>query len=98
MKETEQPVYFWDPVIAPSGMAYYDGDAIPEWKNSFLIGGLVAQGIVVIHMDGDKVAFEERVPLNNRIRDVKVGPDGAVYAITEQRGGGESTILRLTKS
>jgi len=98
MKETEQPVYFWDPVIAPSGMAYYDGDAIPEWKNSFLIGGLVAQGIVVVHMDGDKVAYEERVPLGARIRDVKVGPDGAVYAVTEQRGGGESTIVKLTKS
>lgn len=98
MKQTEQPVYFWDPVIAPSGMAYYDGDAIPEWKNSFLIGGLVAQGIVVVHMDGDKVAHEERVPLNARIRDVKVGPDGAVYAVTEQRGGGESTIVKLTKS
>ncbi len=98
MKETEQPVYFWDPVIAPSGMAYYDGDAIPEWKNSFLIGGLAAQGIVVVHMDGDKVAYEERVPLGARIRDVKVGPDGAVYAVTEQRGGGESTIVKLTKS
>lgn len=98
MKETEQPVYFWDPVIAPSGMAYYDGDAIPEWKNSFLIGGLVAQGIVVVHMDGDKVAYEERVPLGARIRDVKVGADGAVYAVTEQRGGGESTIVKLTKS
>ncbi|MDQ0137097.1 glucose/arabinose dehydrogenase [Neorhizobium galegae] len=98
MKETEQPVYFWDPVIAPSGMAYYDGDAIPEWKNSFLIGGLVAQGVVVLHMDGDKVAYEERVPLGARIRDVKVGPDGAVYAVTEQRGGGESTIVKLTKS
>jgi len=98
MKETEQPVYFWDPVIAPSGMAYYDGDAIPEWKNSFLIGGLVAQGIVVVHMDGDKVAYEERVPLGARIRDVKVGPDGAVYAVTEQRGGGESTIVKLTRS
>ena len=96
-RETEQPVYFWDPVIAPSGMAYYDGDAIPEWKNSFLIGGLVAQGIVVVHMDGDKVAYEERVPLQARIRDVKVGPDGAVYAVTEQRGGGESTIVKLTK-
>ncbi len=79
-------------------MAYYDGDAIPEWKNSFLIGGLVAQGVVVVHMDGDKVAYEERVPLGNRIRDVKVGPDGAVYAVTEQRGGGESTIVKLTKS
>jgi glucose/arabinose dehydrogenase len=98
MKETEQPVYYWDPVIAPSGMAYYGGDAIPEWKGSFLIGGLVSQGIVIVHMDGDKVSHEERVPLEARIRDVKVGPDGAVYAVTEERGGGESTILRLTKS
>jgi glucose/arabinose dehydrogenase len=98
MKETEQPVYFWDPVIAPSGMAFYDGDAIPEWKGSFLVGGLVSQGIVVIHMDGDKVSHEERIPLEARIRDVKVGPDGAVYAVTEERGGGDSTILRLTKT
>ncbi len=96
--ETEQPVYYWDPVIAPSGMAYYDGDAIPEWQGAFLIGGLVSQGIVVVHMDGDRVQYEERVPLDARIRDVKVGPDGAVYAVTEQRGGGGSTIVKLTKA
>jgi aldose sugar dehydrogenase len=96
--ETEQPVYYWDPVIGPSGMAFYDGDAIPEWKGAFLVGGLVSQGIVVLHLDGDKVANEERVDLDARIRDVKVGPDGAVYAVTEQRGGGESSIVKLTKS
>ena len=98
MAKTEQPVYYWDPVIAPSGMAFYDGNAIPEWKGAFLVGGLVSQGIVVLHMDGDKVKFEERVPLDARIRDVKVGPDGAVYAVTEQRGGGASTIIKLTKA
>ncbi|TNM63025.1 PQQ-dependent sugar dehydrogenase [Aliirhizobium smilacinae] len=96
--QTEQPVYYWDPVIGPSGMAFYDGDAIPEWKNAFLVGGLVSQGVVVLHMDGDRVAHEERVPLDARIRDVKVGPDGAVYAVTEQRGGGQSTIIKLTKT
>jgi len=96
--ETEQPVYYWDPVIAPSGMAYYDGDAIPEWQGAFLIGGLVSQGLVVVHMDGDRVQYEERVPLDARIRDVKVGPDGAVYAVTEQRGGGGSTIVKITKA
>jgi glucose/arabinose dehydrogenase len=96
--ETEQPVYYWDPVIAPSGMAYYGADAIPEWKGAFLVGGLVSQGIVVVHMDGDKVSHEERVPLEAHIRDVKVDPDGAVYAVTEQRGGGGSTIVRLTKA
>lgn len=95
--ETEQPVYYWDPVIAPSGMAYYDSDLIPEWKGAFLVGGLVSQGLVVIHMDGDRVQYEERVPLDARTRDVKVGPDGAVYAVTERRGGG-STIVRLSKA
>jgi glucose/arabinose dehydrogenase len=95
---TEQPVYYWDPVIGPSGMAFYDGDAIPEWQGAFLVGGLVSQGLVVLHMDGDRVANEERVPLDARIRDVKVAPDGTVYAVTEQRGGGESTILRLMRA
>lgn len=98
MAKTEQPVYYWDPVIAPSGMAFYNGNAIPEWKGAFLVGGLVSQGVVVLHMDGDKVKSEERVPLDARIRDVKVGPDGAVYAVTEQRGGGASTIIKLTKA
>ncbi len=98
LEGTEQPVYYWDPVIGPSGMAYYTGDAIPEWKGAFLIGGLVSKGLVVLHMDGDKVAREERVPLDARIRDVKIAPDGSVFVVTEARGGGESTILRLVKS
>ncbi|KQV44364.1 MULTISPECIES: PQQ-dependent sugar dehydrogenase [unclassified Rhizobium] len=92
----EQPVYYWDPVIGPSGMAFYNGDAIPEWKDAILIGGLVAQGVVVLHMEDDRVKFEEHVPLNARVRDVKVGPDGAVYAVTED--GDSSTIVRLSKS
>jgi glucose/arabinose dehydrogenase len=98
MAETEQPVYYWDPVIAPSGMAYYDAEAIPEWQGTFLVGGLVSQGLVVLHMDGDRVQYEERVPLDARIRDVRIGPDGAVYAVTEQRGGGGSTIVKITKA
>jgi glucose/arabinose dehydrogenase len=97
LQGTEQPVYYWDPVIGPSGMAFYDADAIPEWKGAFLVGGLVSQGLVVLHMEGDKVAREERVPLDARIRDVKVAPDGTVFAVTEQRRGGGSTILRLVK-
>lgn len=98
MEGTEQPVYYWDPVIAPSGMAYYDADEFPEWKGSFLIGGLVATGVVVVHLDGDQVAFEERVPLGARVRDVRVGPDGAVYAVTEDPDAGTSQILRLSKA
>lgn len=94
---TEQPVYFWDPVIAPSGMAFYEGVEFPEWKNTFLIGGLVTQDVVVVHLQDDRVAFEERVPIGARVRDVKVGPDGAVYAVTERRAG-PSEILRLTRA
>lgn len=96
MQGTEQPVYYWDPVIAPSGMAYYQGAEFPEWEGAFLIGGLVSHGIVVLHLEGDQVASEERVPLDARVRDVKVGPDGAVYAVTEDRDAGTSQILRLT--
>ncbi len=95
--ETQQPVYYWDPVIAPSGMAYHDGEGFAELEGAFLVGGLVTQDVVVLHMDGDQVAFEERVPVGARVRDVKVGPDGAVYAVTESRGG-PSTIVRIAKA
>jgi glucose/arabinose dehydrogenase len=91
---TEQPVYYWDPVIAPSGMAHYDAALFPAWRGALLVGGLVSQGLVVLKLDGDRVASEERVPLEARVRDVKVGPDGAVYALTEARGG-TGRILRL---
>lgn len=93
--ETTQPIYYWDPVIAPSGMAFYQGDEFPGWQDAFLVGGLVAQAVVVLHMEDDRVAFEERVPVGARVRDVKVGPDGSVYAVTESRSG-SSEILRLT--
>ena len=93
----EQPVYYWDPVIGPSGLALYKGDEFPGWQNALIIGGLVTQGLVVVHLDGDKVKTEERVPMEARVRDVKVGPDGAIYAVTENREGvGSSTILRVT--
>lgn len=94
--ETEQPVYYWDPVIAPSGMAFYDGAEFPSWDGSFIIGGLVTQGLVVVHLENDQVAFEERVPLEARVRDVKVGPDGAVYAVTENPQAGTSQIIRVS--
>ncbi|MFG5119795.1 PQQ-dependent sugar dehydrogenase [Methylorubrum sp. POS3] len=89
---TVQPVYYWDPVIGPSGMAFYDKDLFPDWKGEFLIGGLVSTGLVVLKVDGDKVVTEERVPLDHRVRDVKVGPDGAVYALTEDDG----QIVKIT--
>ena len=93
--ETTQPVYYWDPVIAPSGMAFYQGSEFPEWTNTFLVGGLVAQSVVVLNMENDRVASEEHIPVGARVRDVKVGPDGAVYAVTENRQSGQSEIIRI---
>lgn len=98
MEGTQQPIYYWDPVIAPSGMALYQGDEFPEWQDALLVGGLVSQGVVVLHVEDDRVHYEERVPLDARVRDVKVGPDGAVYAVTEDRQAGSSQILRLTSA
>jgi glucose/arabinose dehydrogenase len=89
---TVQPVYYWDPVIAPSGMALYTGSLFPDWKDGFLIGGLLNAGLVVLKLDGDKVVTEERLLLDERVRDVKVGPDGAVYAVTD---GDDAKILRI---
>jgi glucose/arabinose dehydrogenase len=86
------PIRYWNPVIAPSGMAFYTGDAIPSWKGNLLIGGMVARAIVRLTLNGEQVTGEERVELGGRIRDVRQGPDGAVYALDESNG----TILRLT--
>ncbi|HEX8702127.1 MAG TPA: PQQ-dependent sugar dehydrogenase [Myxococcaceae bacterium] len=88
----EQPLYYWDPVIAPSGMAFYTGDKFAGWKGNMLLGGLVSQGLVRLVLDGDKVTAEEWIPLKARIRDVKVGPEGAVYAITDEKDG---KVLRV---
>ncbi|WP_298953655.1 PQQ-dependent sugar dehydrogenase [uncultured Methylobacterium sp.] len=90
---TEQPVYYWDPVIGPSGMARYDGPLFPAWQDAMLIGGLVSRGLVVLKLDGDRVVTEERVPLEARIRDVRVGPDGAIYAATDAESG--ARILKI---
>jgi len=79
------PVYYWDPVIAPSGLAFYTGDLFPEWKNSLFVGGLrgaMLDRLTIVH---DKVVAEEPLltELRTRIRDVRVGPDGAVYVLTD---------------
>ena len=85
----EQPVYYWDPVIAPCGMVFYTGDLFPAWKGSVFIGGLVSQNLVRLTIKGEKVVGEERLlkELRERIRDVKQGPDGALYLLTDSRRG-----------
>lgn len=91
--EFADAIYHWDPVISPSGITFYTGDAIPAWKGNLLIAALSEQAIVRLTLDGEKVVDEERIPMGTRIRDVVQGPDGAVYALTDE-GNGE--ILRLT--
>ena len=85
----EQPVYYWDPVIAPSGMFFYTGNLFPQWRNSLFVGGLVTTNIVRLDVKGEKVTGEERLLKENkeRIRDVDQGPDGAIYAITDHQPG-----------
>jgi glucose/arabinose dehydrogenase len=85
----EQPVYYWDPVIAPSGAQYYTGSAFPEWRGSIFIGGLASQRLVRLVIKGDRVAGEEHLLTDRgqRIRDVRQGPDGLLYVVTDQANG-----------
>ena len=91
----EQPVYYWDPVIAPSGMVFYTGDLFAGWKNNILVGSLTPGGLVRLVMKDGKVAQEERYlgELRERIRDVRQAPDGSLYLVTDARNG---QILRIT--
>jgi glucose/arabinose dehydrogenase len=91
----EQPVYYWDPVIAPSGMVVYSGDLFAGWKNNFLIGSLTPGLLVRLVMKAGKVVQEERYlgDLRERIRDVRQAPDGSLYLLTDARNG---QILRVT--
>jgi glucose/arabinose dehydrogenase len=91
----EQPIRHWTPVIAASGFAIYQGDLFPQWKGNAFIGGLVTRTLVRLELDGEKVTREERLlgALNERIRDVRAGPDGAIWLLTDNSSG---RILRVT--
>lgn len=90
----EQPLHFWDPSIAPSGLAFYTGDAFPAWKGSVFVGALAGRLVARLELDGTKVVREERMlgELGERIRDVRQGPEGALYLVTDARNG---RILRV---
>ncbi|HJV40401.1 PQQ-dependent sugar dehydrogenase [Caulobacter sp.] len=85
----EQPVYYWDPVIAPSGMAFYQADLFPALKGSVLIGSLKEQHVDRLVLKDGKVVGEERLftDIGGRVRDVSVGPDGAIYVLTDDDDG-----------
>lgn len=85
----EQPLNYWDPVIAPSGMAFYTGEKFPAWKGSLFVGGLAGEALVRLTLEGDRIVGEERLlsDLNERIRDVRQGPDGLIYVLTDGAGG-----------
>ena len=93
----EQPAYYWDPVIAPSGMMFYTGNLFPAWRGSLFIGGLATTNLVRLDIKGDRVVSEERLlkdlqPKPERIRDVRQGPEGAIYVLTDNPQG---RILKL---
>jgi glucose/arabinose dehydrogenase len=91
----EQPIKYWVPSIAPSGMAFYTADLFPAWKGNLFVGALAAQLLVRLELDGEKVTREERLlsNLGQRIRDVRQGPDGAIYLLTD---AGNGQILRVS--
>ena len=90
----EQPVYYWDPSIAPCGMAFYHRGAIPAWEGSLFVGALVGQHLIRLEIDGERVTGEERLlgDLDERFRDVRMGPDGHLYVLTDSD---EGRLLRI---
>ena len=91
----EQPVYYWDPVIAPSGVTIATGKLFPEWKGNVLVGGLASKALVRLVLKGDKVVGEERLLTDRgeRIRDVVEAADGAIWLVTD---GAKGKVLRVT--
>ena len=85
----EQPIYYWDPSIAPSGAAYYEGDVFPAWNGHIFIGALKFELISRLELKDDKIIHEERLFEGKfgRIRDVREGPDGYLYFLTDQSSG-----------
>lgn len=89
----EQPTYYWDPVIAPSGAEFYTGDRYPQWKGDLFVGSLTPGALVRLRLEAGKVAQEERyLPEVGRVRDVKQGPDGLLYLAIDARN---AAILRV---
>lgn len=89
-----QPIHYWVPSIAPSGMAFYTGEKFPRWRGDLFVGALRDQMLVRLRLDGEKVIAEERLLKNSlgRIRDVRNGPDGLLYLLSDEPNG---VLVRL---
>jgi glucose/arabinose dehydrogenase len=90
----EQPLHYWVPSIAPSGVAFYTGNLFPDWRGSMFVGALAGKMLVRLEVSDGKVGKEQRLlhGLNERIRDVRDGPDGALWLLTDNSRG---RILRV---
>ncbi|NKQ09912.1 PQQ-dependent sugar dehydrogenase [Pseudomonas sp. SST3] len=86
---TEPPHYVWERSPGISGMAFYDSQAFPQWQHNLFIGALVDQSLIRLQLDGDKITHEERLlkQIGARIRDVRLGPDGYLYLLTDSPSG-----------
>jgi glucose/arabinose dehydrogenase len=91
MEGVEQPIYYWVPSIAPSGMAFYTGDLFPEWRGNLFVGAMAGRHLARLVLDGERVVAEEKLleELDERIREVRQGPDGALYVLAT------NSLLRL---
>lgn len=83
----EQPVYYWDPVIAPSGMTFYTGKSFPAWQGDLFVGGLRSALVSRLVLEDGRVAAEEWLEIGHRVRDVVQGPDGDIYLVTDESDG-----------
>lgn len=89
---TVDPKVIWTPATAPSGLAFYTGDRFPKWQGSLFSGGLVSKDVRRIALDGEKVGEQERIDIGSRVRDVRQGPDGYLYVLTDEKDG---KLLRI---
>lgn len=96
----EQPIYTWIPSIAPSGMAFYTGDRFKQWQGDLFVGSLKFQLLVRLELEGDKITHEERMLKGElgRIRDVRQGPDGLIYLLTDEDNGKLVRLLPVKAS
>ena len=90
--DVEEPIYYWVPSIAPSGMMFYTGDMFPEWKGNLFIGAMAGQHLVRLVLNGERVAAEEQLlaEQKQRVREVRQAPDGSIYILQG------ASIVRLT--